>query len=274
MNLVKANLYQQILHKIEGQSREIVEATMENGNPRNIQIRNRKDDITEDVAGIALSITRDIGIKPPDQYQASRFYVVLKKYYSDFSLTEVKMAFTLSLVGALEEYLPGGDPNAYGEFSLKYITKILNAYRRKRADVMIKANKLLPEPDSIITEHEKRQNSEKFVSDLIKWFEQYKEGIEPDIFVIEYAFNYLLGCKVIPKALAPTKKEVDEIIQRKSQYLNDVKKHEKQMYKDMIKSGIMPEEISQRALITAKYNAILRGFDKLIQNNEPIQNYL
>ena len=52
-------------------------------------------------------IGKDLGIKGEiEPYEQTRFLEILKKYYSDLTVQEVKISFELSLTGELDEFLP------------------------------------------------------------------------------------------------------------------------------------------------------------------------
>lgn len=75
---------------------------------------------------------------------------ILKRYYSDMTLADIKMAFELATTGELDEYLPkdkqgNPDKNHYQQFNADYFAKILKAYKQKQTDVIDKAYKAIPE---------------------------------------------------------------------------------------------------------------------------------
>ena len=81
----------------------------------------------------------------------TRLLDLLKRYYSQLTLSEVKLAFELLITGELDDYLPKDrDGNAerkhYQQFNADYFAKVLNAYCRKQNQVTGKAYTALPEP--------------------------------------------------------------------------------------------------------------------------------
>ena len=103
-------------------------------------------EIVDKLSIIADIIRRDIGIKNIDTYEITRFCEILKTYYSSLTLSEVKMAFELSMTGKLDEYLPkdrygNPDNNHYQSFSALYVTKILNAYIKRKSDAEFNVRK-------------------------------------------------------------------------------------------------------------------------------------
>ncbi len=74
-------------------------------------------------------ILRDIGIKIyPDKYLQKRIIHYLVEYYQDCSLSEVKTAFELAIIGSIKV-----NTEHYQNFDIPYLTRILNAYREYRA---------------------------------------------------------------------------------------------------------------------------------------------
>lgn len=113
-------------------------------------------------------IAMDVGFIIPTEnrddwtYICTRLLDLLKRYYSQLTLSEVKLAFELLITGELDDYLPKDrDGNAerkhYQQFNADYFAKVLNAYRRKQNGVIHKAYKALPEPKKELTPQQIRQ---------------------------------------------------------------------------------------------------------------------
>lgn len=147
-------------------------------------------ELVQAVGAVSKGLSRDIGLKgasgPDFQYDVFRFMEVLKKYYSNLSIEEVKTAFELALVGALDEYLPkdkNGQPdrNHYQSFSLDYITKILKAFEQYKNKVWGKALNALPEPERVFSPEEIQEAREGVEQDILDKFKEFKEtGLMPD----------------------------------------------------------------------------------------------
>jgi hypothetical protein len=85
-------------------------------------------------------IAMDVGFKIPDgedwTYTRTRLYDLLRKYYSQLTLAEVKLAFELSVTGELDDFLPKNssgqaDKNHYQQFNAAYFTKMLTRTNRR-----------------------------------------------------------------------------------------------------------------------------------------------
>jgi len=129
-------------------------------------------------------IARDQGIKSWNdkimETDAKRAYFFVKTYYSSFTLKEFKLSFELALVGALDEFLPKdrsgkADRNHYQGFSLDFISKILNAMRKRKQAAWSKAHKLIPHEPLEITEEDKAEIWQTFINHICKGFEEFRD---------------------------------------------------------------------------------------------------
>lgn len=130
-----------------------------------LQINELTDDIlVKKSAQLFRFIAIDVGYTIPSQndwsYICTRLLDVLKRYFSNLTLSEIKLAFELALTGGLDDYLPRdsrGEPDKkhYQQFNVDYFSKILNAYIKKRGEVIEKVYKSLPAPEIQVEEKEK-----------------------------------------------------------------------------------------------------------------------
>ena len=130
-----------------------------------LQINELTDDIlVKKSAQLFRFIAIDVGYTISSQndwsYICTRLLDVLKRYFSNLTLSEIKLAFELALTGRLDEYLPRdsrGEPDKkhYQQFNVDYFSKILNAYIKKRGEVIEKVYKSLPAPEIQVEEKEK-----------------------------------------------------------------------------------------------------------------------
>lgn len=130
-----------------------------------LQINELTDEIlVKKSAQLFRFIAIDVGYTIPSQndwsYICTRLLDVLKRYFSNLTLSEIKLAFELALTGSLDDYLPRdgrGDPDKkhYQQFNVDYFCKILNAYIKKRGEVIEKVYKSLPAPEIQVEEKEK-----------------------------------------------------------------------------------------------------------------------
>ena len=113
-------------------------------------------------------IAMDVGFIIPTEnrddwtYICTRLLDILKRYHSDMTLADIKIAFELATTGELDEYLPkdkqgNPDKNHYQQFNADYFAKILKAYKQKQTDVIDKAYKAIPEKNNEISPEQIRR---------------------------------------------------------------------------------------------------------------------
>lgn len=148
-------------------------------------------------------ISMDVGCKIPTdqedwQYICTRLFTILKRYYNQLTLADIKMAFELAVSGELDDYLPKlsngqADKNHYQQFNAEYFGKILNAYKSKRSAVIVKAQNALPAPQKNTTPEEIARLAEyhnKVVESCKMAFLIYKYCGVFELSGLEYMFVY------------------------------------------------------------------------------------
>ena len=212
-------------------------------------------------------------------YIQSRLLDILKKYYSQMTLADIKLAFELATTGELDDYLPKdsqGNPDKkhYQQFNADYFAKILNAYRRKQNGVIHKAYKALPEPKKELTPEEKRYYHNQAVARCREVFLQYKYtgrlvfGLTDEMFV----YNWLLGVR-----LADEVKETED--DRKEAYNRFLARAARGFVNEFTvyhvrKQGTQSPEIDFTAFEVARRKEIKRTFDRMIKDEIYIYHYL
>ncbi len=106
-------------------------------------------ELCDKISNLAKFVAKDAGIRQVEPYDVTRFLDVLRRYYNTLSISQIKIAFEMAMAGELNEYLPrdkDGNPdnNHYQSFSVEYVTKVLNAFRKKNHEVEIKAYDMIP----------------------------------------------------------------------------------------------------------------------------------
>ena len=140
-----------------------------------------KEELMNFLKSFFTIMPKDLGMKtPPTIQDVFRIYEYLLRYYGDITPSEMKISFELLLAGELDDYLPKGsdgkpDRNHYQQFSLEYLTKVLNAFKRKKGETLHKAIKALPEPEQQTSEAEKKFYRNQLYKNIIKHFNDYKE---------------------------------------------------------------------------------------------------
>lgn len=236
------------------------------------------EELTHKVGLIAKYIARDAGIKSVDDYEIARFMTVIKLYYSLFSLQEIRMAFEFAMTGELDEFLPrdkdrNPDKNHYQTFNIEYITKILNAYKKRRQETEYKAYTALPQPKSQISPETKAYYRREMKRTVIVSFLAYKyRGKLPDnvnSFLI-YAEIERLGLAEPIQVTEADKKEAVARLLRKAhtgvvkEFVAECIRHLQTKHSDVI---------SEAGLI-AKEKALIKSFEIMAKEEIQITDYI
>lgn len=229
-------------------------------------------------------IAMDVGfIIPAEQndwaYICTRLLDLLKRYYSQLTLSEVKLAFELLITGELDDYLPKDrDGNAerkhYQQFNADYFAKVLNAYCRKQNQVIGKAYTALPEPKKELSPEQIRYYRNQSVMTCLMCFLRYKYtgrlvfGLTDEMFV----YNWLLGVR-----LADEVKETED--DRKEAYNRFLARAARGFVNEFTvyhvrKQGTQSPEIDFTAFEVARRKEIKRTFDQMIKDEIYIYHYL
>lgn len=231
-------------------------------------------------------IAKDVGYIIPTgddaadwAYTCTRLLDLLKRYYSQLTLSEVKLSFELLITGELDEYLPKDrDGNAerkhYQQFNADYFAKVLNAYRHKQNRVIGKAYTALPEPKREISEEQKKQYRNDITKRCREIFLRYKYtgqmvfGMADEMFVYDWLLSYGLADKV--------QETEDDRKEAFARYMARVARgfvNEFTAY-HVRKQGTASPEIDFTAYEVARKKEIKQAFDRIIEDELPIDNYI
>lgn len=229
-------------------------------------------------------IAMDVGYIIPQNendwaYIQTRLVDILKRYYSNLTLADIKLAFELATTGELDDYLPKdsqGNPDKkhYQQFNADYFAKILNAYRRKQNGVIHKAYKALPEPKKELTPEEKRYYHNQTVARCREVFLQYKYtgrfvlGITDGMLIYDWLRK--LG---FANEVAGTE---DDRKQAFARYMQRVARGFVNKYEayHVQRKGTDAPELDFTAYEIARDKEIARTFDRMIADELQIDNYL
>lgn len=242
------------------------------------------NELVEKTAQMFMYISRDVGLVIPSDsddwaYTCARWMEVLQNHYANLTLAEVKLAFELAAIGDLNEFLPKNkdgapDKNHYQQFSIEYLSKILNAYKQKQSVVINKAYKALPNPGNKITIQEINRLHNVTLDGIKEIFVKYKESGDLEIKPLQYMFVYDWMKRV---GLSPgfniekedREKAYHRFIVRSALFTE--KKYEVQKLK---KEGFNSELIDFTAVEVAREKEILSIFDKMVTDSVDINKHL
>ena len=236
------------------------------------------EELTRKIAALSKYIAMDAGIKNVGDYALTRFVTVLKLYYPLFSLQEIRMAFELAMTGELDEFLPrdkdgNPDKNHYQSFNVEYISKILNAYKKRRRETEHKAYTALPQPKNQISPETRAYYRREMKRTVIVSFLAYKyRGKLPDnvnSFLI-YAEIERLGLAEPIQVTEADKKEAVARLLRKAhtgvikEFVAECIRHLQTKHSDVI----------AEAGLIAKEKALIKTFELMAKEEIQITDYI
>lgn len=229
-------------------------------------------------------IAMDVGYNIPENgndwaYIQTRLLDIIKRYYSQLTLADIKLAFELSTTGELDEYLPKdsqGNPDRkhYQQFNADYFGKILNAYMKKQKDVFNAAYEAIPKKGSEMSVEEKKYYHEKIMQRIRYVFLRYKySGIldfygSDEMFIYDFLYNFGLTDEV--------KANQEDRRQALVRYMQRVANGMINQYTayHVRRQGINSPEIDYTAYEVARRKEIVQAFEYMIINEIQIDNLL
>lgn len=234
-------------------------------------------DLLSKVEVLIPFICKDIGLsREVEVYEITRFIDLIKKYYSDLTLSEIKIAFEFSLIEELDNYLPKDksglpDKNHYQNFSMDYVTKILNAYKKRKSETWAKAWKALPAPKNTITEEEKEKNHAYFINSIVEKFDIYKAtGLKPEFTIPFLVLENLKKAGLVTEEIEVTDEDRKVALNR----ILSVGIYSKFNLAIIKSEGINSPVVEISARTLSMDRMIVEIFDKLISENEELKHYL
>lgn len=229
---------------------------------------------------IAMDVGYIIPTNPEDwAYICTRLLDILKKYYSQMTLADIKLAFELATTGELDDYLPKdsqGNPDKkhYQQFNADYFAKILNAYRRKQNGVIHKAYKALPEPKKELTPQQirqfeiQRQWRNRYIFLCYKYTGKLILGLTDDMFLYEWLQMCGLADDVQVKE--------DDRKEAFARYMQRVARGMINQYTafQVRRKGTESPEIDFTAFEVARKKEIIKAFDRMIAEEMQVDNYM
>lgn len=229
-------------------------------------------------------IAMDIGYIIPQNendwaYIQTRLVDILKRYYSNLTLADIKLAFELATTGELDEYLPRdsqGNPDKkhYQQFNADYFAKILGAYRKKQNEVIGKAYNALPEPKREMTPeqkryyHNRRESRNRMIFLRYKYTGKISFEFGDEMFVYEWLRKFGFADEV--------EATEDDRKQAFAKYMHRAAIGMVNQYTafSVRRKGIDSPEIDFTAYEVARKKEIIRAFDRMIAEEIQIDNYL
>lgn len=229
-------------------------------------------------------IAMDVGYIIPQNendwaYIQTRLVDILKRYYSNLTLADIKLAFELATTGELDEYLPkdkqgNPDKNHYQQFNADYFAKILKAYKQKQTDVIDKAYKAIPEKNNEISPEQirrfeiQRQWRNRYIFLCYKYTGKLILGLTDDMFLYEWLQKCGLADDVQVKE--------DDRKEAFARYMQRVACGMINQYTafQVCRKGTESPEIDFTAFEVARKKEIIKAFDRMISEEMQVDNYM
>lgn len=243
-------------------------------------------ELAEKAGQLFRYIAIDVGYNIPANgndwaYMQTRLIDILRRYYSQLTLADIKLAFELAVTGELDAYLPRdaqGNPDKkhYQQFNADYFGKVLNAYTRRLNDVFHKVYSAAPEPKPIVTpEMVQAQRRERSIKNRITYLRYKYTGVLDFGFVdigVMFVFDWLLRVGLIE----PLKIEPADRNKAFAQYMGRAATGLVNKYTahQVRKEGASSAAIDAMACDVARKKAIRRAFDEMIANEINIDHYV
>lgn len=248
-----------------------------------VQISEMSDsELVEKTSIMFRFIAIDVGYIIPNKddwtYIQTRLLDILKRYYSQLTLADIKLAFELATTGELDEFLPKdsqGNPDRkhYQQFNADYFSKILGAYKRKLNTVIHKAYKALPSRSNMT--NEKIEYYRKLAVYRCKYaFLKYKYtgdlslGYGGEMTVYDWLEKVGLADEIMPNR--------EDRITGYNLFMGRVVRGLVNRYTafHVRQKGIDSPEIDFDAYSVARRKEIQKAFDRMINKEIQIDNYI
>lgn len=231
---------------------------------------------------IFIGVCSDFGLNAPEHSAVksvfSSIFDVVDLYFDDLSFAEVKLAWRLLAVGELDNYLPKdryGDPdkNHYGSLNVDYVTKVLKAYRKRKADMMSKTTALLPDKPKATPEQERaflNVQANNFIFAIMKYKYSGRFKIESDRLISESTFKYMERLGYDMDTIPTYEDKKLALAQFKGRPINSFAQvFEKECLATV---GIEHEAVYFRALMIAKKRLLFRYWDEMLIEEDSIKD--
>ena len=223
-------------------------------------------------------IASDIGLRQASEQEITRFTEILRKYYSGISLQEIRLAFEMASVGRLDSYLPvdkNGQPdkNHYQVFSVDYISKILNAYLKRRQETEHKAYTALPKSEADYNPEKVAYYNREWKKTVIITFLKYKYRGKLDNSINAFLIYSELNKLGLAEPIEITEEDKKEAVARL------LRKVHAGIIKEFIGECIrrqqtMNSDVISEAGLIAREKALIRSFARMVDEEIQIMDYI
>lgn len=229
-------------------------------------------------------IAKDAGITMPEgewRIAQARVCELLLRYYGNFSVADIKVAFELAVMGELDEWLPKdrdgrADRQHYNRFNADWIAKILRAYRDRRQDVQGKAMTAAPvrqisaEPSEEAKEFYRQANRQNCRDVFLRY--KYRRELRINGFEAKTIYGLLYGAGLADEVTQKESDRTDALVRclmsAARGLVNEYTAHR------IRREGKDSRELDFTAYELARMREIRRTFDRMINEEIQINQYI
>ena len=237
-------------------------------------------ELVKDSAVMFKYIAIDVGYTIPSQnewsYILTRLVGIMKRYYGNYTLADVKLAFELATIGKLDDYLPkdshgAPDRKHYQQFNAEYFSKIFGAYVKRQNEVLAKAYKCMPQERKPMNESEyKLMRLQRNKMIYLRYKYTGKLILENIDDMLLYEWLYSVGLADDVEETKSDRKQAYNIYMRKA--IDGIVN--KYAAINVRREGDESHEIDYIAYSLGRQRMIKKAFDAMIEEEIQIENYI
>jgi len=157
----------------------------------------------DELGKIFMQVIGDMAIKNlPSKATEQRIIYYVVNYYKDFSLQEIQKAFELVIVEELTV-----DAEHYHSFDVKFICKILNAYRKRRIKAKELVKRSTPQIQNSVTQEQKQQTRKAYIKTICLQYDKYVETNEWGYIPLATVYDFFIEEKILTPQKTVKKEE-------------------------------------------------------------------
>lgn len=237
-------------------------------------------ELVKDSAVMFKYIAIDVGYTIPSQnewsYILTRLVGIIKRYYGNYTLADIKLAFELATIGKLDNYLPkdshgAPDRKHYQQFNVEYFSKIFGAYIKRQREVLAKAYKFMPQerkPMNLSKYNLMRSQRNKMIFLRYKYSGKLLLENLDDMFLYKWLRSVGLADDVVETKT--DRKKAYNIYMRKA-IDGIVNKYDAI---NVRREGDESHELDHIAYSLGRQRMIKKAFDDMIEDEIQIENYI
>jgi hypothetical protein len=223
----------------------------------------RQDELLQEITPLLTGLYRDIGIHgKPDAFDAARFTQSMVENFPDLSLTDVKVAFEMHILGDLAGYIDE-DLKHYQQFSFSYYAKILKAYQQRRREVMHDVNgklQLVQASNGRSADQQRGHGTLAIVKQMWTLAETYLMKGEDHFIIHDAMLRVLKAAGVMPGPVAPLERDLYEAAAQLGRRADSAVVAG---YRLAIEAGNPPNDVERIAGVAATRRELLRRLQEL-----------